>query len=112
MTQAEECKGIAILSFQVNHGQCKEFGEDARCLNAIIKGEHPLQVVRISGPESSIGALAAVAAHPYVLLRAAELRQVKHEQSYLGLKVTLRVDQALEVFERCYDARASKCTSF
>lgn len=82
VAEANECKGIVTLSLDVVHEQCKDF-EDARCLNAIIKGECALQVIRVQGPESVIGALASVAAHPYVLLRAAELRQVTCRQCSL-----------------------------
>lgn len=77
VAEADDYKGIATLSLQVDHAQCKDFGEDATCLNAMIKGKQPLQVIRIQGHQSVVGALAALAAHPYVLLRAAELRQVR-----------------------------------
>ena len=53
-----------------------EVGTEVQRLNALVKGDVPLQVVRMAGPDLIIGALAAMAAYPYILLRAAELRQV------------------------------------
>ncbi len=66
--------GMALVTVHIDHAQC-DMGREVQCLNAIIKGDVPLQVVRMTGPDLVLGALASMAAYPYVLLRAAELRQ-------------------------------------
>ncbi len=66
--------GMALVTVHINHAQC-DMGREVQCLNAIIKGDVPLQVIRMTGPDLVLGALASMAAYPYVLLRAAELRQ-------------------------------------
>ena len=65
---------MAVVTLHVDHAQY-DMGREVQCLNAIIKGDIPLQVIRTTGPDLVIGALASMAAYPYVLLRAAELRQ-------------------------------------
>ena len=73
----------ALISLTVSHAET-EVGIEVQCLNALIKAtvlvqSHPvlLRVVRMEGPDMCIGALAAMAAYPYVLLRAARLRQAR-----------------------------------
>ena len=66
--------GVAIITVHVTHTQI-DMGTEVQCLNALIKQNVPLQVVRMTGPDLCIGALACMAAYPHVLLRAAELRQ-------------------------------------
>ena len=65
---------MALVTVHIDHAQC-DLGREVQCLNAIIKGDVPLQVIRMTGPDLILGALASMAAYPYVLLRAAELRQ-------------------------------------
>ena len=66
--------GMALVTVHIDHAQY-DMGREVQCLNAIIKGDVPLQVIRMTGPDLVLGALASMAACPYVLLRAAELRQ-------------------------------------
>ncbi|KAL0045486.1 hypothetical protein WJX82_007971 [Trebouxia sp. C0006] len=75
--------GMALVTVHIDHAQC-DMGREVQCLNAIIKGDVPLQVVRMTGPDLVLGALASMAAYPYVLLRAAELRQVLLEMTKDG----------------------------
>ena len=65
---------MALVTVHIDHAQY-DMGREVQCLNAIIKGDVPLQVIRMTGPDLVLGALASMAACPYVLLRAAELRQ-------------------------------------
>lgn len=66
--------GMALVTVHIDHAQY-DMGREVQCLNAIVKGDVPLQVIRMTGPDLVLGALASMAACPYVLLRAAELRQ-------------------------------------
>ncbi|KAL0039521.1 hypothetical protein WJX77_000542 [Trebouxia sp. C0004] len=75
--------GMALVTVHIDHAQY-DMGREVQCLNAIIKGEVPLQVIRMTGPDLVLGALASMAACPYVLLRAAELRQVLLEMTKQG----------------------------
>jgi len=68
--------GTIVITLQVDHAEV-DMGTEVQCLNAFIKGDVPLQIVRMTGPDLCIGALAAMAAYPYILLRAAELRQAR-----------------------------------
>jgi hypothetical protein len=66
--------GMALVTVHIDHAQY-DMGREVQCLNAIIKGDVPLQVIRMTGPDLVLGALASMAAYPNMLLRAAELRQ-------------------------------------
>lgn len=73
----------AVITLTVSHAET-DFGTEVQCLNALIKATVPVQshpvllrVVRMEGPDMCIGALAAMAAYPYILLRAARLRQAR-----------------------------------
>ena len=73
----------AVVTFTVNHAEV-EVGIEVQCLNSFVKSNVPLdsqsvllQVLRMEGPRMCIGALAAMAAYPYLLLQAAELRQAR-----------------------------------
>ncbi|KAL0028314.1 hypothetical protein WJX79_009606 [Trebouxia sp. C0005] len=75
--------GMALVTVHIDHAQY-DMGREVQCLNAIVKGDVPLQVIRMTGPDLVLGALASMAACPYVLLRAAELRQVLLEMTKQG----------------------------
>lgn len=94
---------MAVITLHVDHAQY-DMGREVQCLNAIIKGDVPLQVIRMTGPDLVIGALASMAAYPYVLLRAAEVRQAscpsRHAQAALCFHVTCQPkhDHDFQVF--------------
>lgn len=81
--EAEPHCQAAFITLTVSHAET-DFGTEVQCLNALIKATVPVQpqpvllrVVRMEGPDMCIGALAAMAAYPYTLLRAAQLRQAR-----------------------------------
>ena len=81
--EAEPHCQAAVITLTVSHAET-DFGTEVQCLNALIKATVPvpsppvpLRVVRMEGPDMCIGALAAMAAYPYLLLRAARLRQAR-----------------------------------
>lgn len=71
----------AIVTLNVSHADT-DMGTEVQCMNAFIKRDVslqsssiPLHLIRVEGPDMCIGALAAMAAYPYILLQAAQLRQ-------------------------------------
>ena len=89
LTQVQEGAPIyqaAVITVTVSNEV--ELGTEVQWLSAFIKGSVPLQsqsvplqVIRMEGPDVCIGAVAAMAAYPYMLLRAAELRRVSLSSS-------------------------------
>ena len=94
---------MAVITVHVDHAQY-DMGREVQCLNAIIKGDIALQVIRMTGPDLVIGALASMAAYPHVLLRAAEVRQAscpsRCAQAALSFHVTCQPkrDHDFQVF--------------
>lgn len=80
--EADPSFQAAVVTLTVSHADT-DVGTEVQCLNAIIKGASaqqpgsvPVHVIRMQGPDMCIGALAAMAAYPHILLHAAQLRQV------------------------------------
>ena len=74
---------VAVVTVTVSHAEV-DVGTEVQCLNSFVKSSVPLashpvllQLIRLAGPDMCIGALAAMAAYPYLMLQAAELRQAR-----------------------------------
>ena len=81
--EAEPHCQAAIVTLTVSHADT-DMGTEVQCLNAFLKRgvslqSHsvPIHVIRMEGPDMCIGAMAAMAAYPNILLQAAQLRQAR-----------------------------------